>query len=136
MVELELPALQSLLGGGALPFLRALHAFRHRLGTVQALGEAAPVALAIVALDLLHAGKGVLLAPGGRDHLGGGRGLGRLLLAGVDVLAAALDVRYLYLHVQPEKKRARGLYAAAGLEAVDTLLMDKLYAPPASSARR
>ncbi|MFM2248044.1 MAG: hypothetical protein RL071_4119 [Pseudomonadota bacterium] len=65
-----------------------------------------------------------------------GRGLGRLLLAGVDVLAVVLDVRYLYLHVQPEKQRARRLYAAAGLEAVDTLLMDKLYAPPASSARR
>ncbi len=65
-----------------------------------------------------------------------GRGLGRLLLAGVDVLAAALHVRYLYLHVQPEKQRARRLYAAAGLEAVDTLLMDKLYDPPASSARR
>ena len=56
-----------------------------------------------------------------------GRGLGALLLRGADRISEALGLRYLYLHVEPENAAAQALYARAGLQRAEAIVMDKLY---------
>lgn len=56
-----------------------------------------------------------------------GRGLGALLLRGAHRISETLGLRYIYLHVEPENTSAQALYARAGLQRAEAIVMDKLY---------